>query len=70
MTIETKLPTLFDTHGLAGKLRTPKATLESWRSQGSGPEFMRIGRKVFYAERDVVMWLNANKTAASGGSAR
>lgn len=70
MTIETNLPTLLDTDELAAKLRTPKATLEAWRSQGSGPEFMRIGRKVFYAERDVIAWLTAKKTAASGGSDR
>ena len=70
MTIETNLPTLLDTDELAAKLRAPKATLEAWRSQGAGPEFMRIGRKVFYADRDVVAWLNAKKTATSGGSDR
>ena len=70
MTIETKLPTLLDTDELATKLRTPKATLESWRSQTSGPDFMRIGRKVFCAEHDMLTWLNAKKTTASGGSAR
>ncbi len=58
-----RLPRLLDTDELAAYLRTPKATIEYWRVTGSGPEFMRIGRKVFYSEADVLTWLASTKTS-------
>lgn len=57
------LPQLLDTEELAEYLRTPKASIEYWRVAGTGPVFMRIGRKVFYSEADVLAWLESKKTS-------
>lgn len=34
---------------------TPK-TLESWRSTGKGPTFIRVGRSIHYRKRDIEAW--------------
>lgn len=57
------LPPLLDTDDLATYLRTPKATIEYWRVTGVGPVFIRIGRKVFYSEPDVLSWLESRKSS-------
>ncbi len=57
------LPPLLDTDELASYLRTPKAIVEYWRVTGAGPVFMRIGRKVFYSEPDVLTRLETKKTS-------
>lgn len=61
-TLYSGLPSLLDTDELAAYLRTPKATVEYWRVTGTGPEFMRLGRKVFYSVPDVLAWLETKKT--------
>lgn len=32
------------------------ATLANWRSQGRGPSFTRVGKRVMYRMSDVVAW--------------
>lgn len=36
------------------------ATLESMRVRGGGPKFRKIGRSVYYAEPELLEWLEAN----------
>lgn len=36
-------------------------TLAVWRSQGKGPIYLKIGRKVLYKEADVMAWLEQQK---------
>lgn len=51
----TKLLTLQET---AEMTRTPVATLRYWRHLGTtGPRSFRVGRRVVYAESDVLRWL-------------
>ena len=38
-------------------LRLSPRTLEKWRSEGAGPPVLRMGRRVAYAQRDLVRWL-------------
>ena len=38
-------------------LKLSPRTLEKWRSEGVGPSFLRMGRRVAYARRDLVRWL-------------
>jgi predicted DNA-binding transcriptional regulator AlpA len=45
------------TDELADRLRTTAGTVRYWRSLGRGPRGTKIGRKVIYAESDVVAWL-------------
>lgn len=43
--------------------RFPGTTTGSWamhRFRGTGPKFVKIGRKVFYRESDVDNWLREN----------
>ena len=57
------LPRLLDTDELAAYLRTPKASIEYWRVAGSGPTFIKIGRKIYYSVPDVLAWLESKKTS-------
>ena len=38
-------------------LKLSPRTLEKWRSEGTGPAVVRMGRRVAYARRDLVRWL-------------
>ena len=42
---------------LAAKLGVQPDTLARWSTQGIGPEFVKIGRRVFYDESTVREWL-------------
>ena len=41
---------------LAERLRIPVGTLKRWRTTGTGPRFLRVGRHVRYRETDVETW--------------
>lgn len=39
-------------------LRVAEKTLEGWRSKGTGPKFLRLGRRtVRYLQADLIDWL-------------
>ena len=46
------------------ELQVPERTLASWRYMGRGPAFIRVGKHVRYARRDVEKWLKANRHEA------
>ncbi len=35
-------------------------TLQAWRSRGSGPAFVRVGRTIRYRRKDLIAWIGAN----------
>jgi len=41
----------------AGETRLSERTLERHRLAGTGPKFVRLGRRVFYRRRDVEDWI-------------
>jgi len=41
---------------LSEEIDIPEATLAQWRSRGTGPEYMRIGRHVRYRRSAVDQW--------------
>lgn len=45
---------------LAQRLDKSTKTLETWRREGTGPAFIRVGREVRYRETDVTRWLERN----------
>lgn len=51
------LPDLSDPSELAAYLVVPERTLAKWRSLGTGPKFIRMGRHVRYRRADVEAWL-------------
>ena len=42
------------------------STLATWRSEGKGPPFVKLGKSVFYIQNDVDEWIvrSANAKAA------
>lgn len=48
-----------NTPQLAEKIGLSPITLEIWRSRGSGPPYIRIGRAIRYDLREVEKWLAA-----------
>jgi predicted DNA-binding transcriptional regulator AlpA len=52
---------LLHTQQLAEYLHNKMSTLESWRSAGCGPPYLKIGRRVFYRLADVDAWLESRR---------
>jgi excisionase family DNA binding protein len=48
---------------VAEMLGVPKHTLDQWRSKGSGPDYLKIGRHVRYRWSAVNAWLDAQTSA-------
>jgi hypothetical protein len=46
-------------------LRLSKATLDTWRTAGKGPRFIKAGKRVFYDTRDLDRWLDGNKQSST-----
>lgn len=40
-------------------LLTSVGTLATWRSQGKGPEAVKLGKRVFYSTAALAQWINA-----------
>lgn len=36
-------------------------TLERFRIQGAGPRFLKLGRRVFYSQTDLLAWLDSRR---------
>ena len=49
---------LRSTADLEASTGIPQATWRFWRHCGEGPPSVRIGRRVFYKEDDVIDWIN------------
>jgi DNA-binding transcriptional MerR regulator len=41
--------------------RAVPETVRHWRKAGTGPTWIKAGRRVLYDEQDVVNWLERNK---------
>lgn len=41
-------------------------TLDNWRSQGKGPQYVKRGRIIRYRREDVEKWLEAGRTLTFG----
>lgn len=46
----------------AAVLGVVKRTLRSWRRQGKGPPYTKVGKRVFYSVGGSAAWLKANET--------
>ena len=61
------LPHLLTTSDLALRLGLRPETITTWRHQGHGPRYVKLGRRVLYRAEDVVAWIEANvRTSTSG----
>lgn len=50
-----------NTKELAKHIKTSPRTLERWRTEGQGPKYYKLGRKVIYKSDDVIAYLESNK---------
>ena len=53
---------------LAEKFGVSEAALAQWRYRGTGPKFLKLGRRVMYRAVDVEAWL-ADRTRTMTGTA-
>lgn len=45
---------------LAELLDVKPHTLATWRADGKGPDFTKLGKQIFYRKSDVEDWIQAN----------
>ncbi len=57
---------LVDTPTFATEIQAKEPTVISWRSKGTGPDFIRCGRLIRYRRSDVNRWLEENTQRQSG----
>jgi predicted DNA-binding transcriptional regulator AlpA len=57
------------TDGAASYVGLTASTLEKKRLDGSGPEYVKLGRAVAYDTRDLDAWLAANKRRSTSVAA-
>lgn len=50
---------------LAARWGVAKGTIENWRIRGCGPQFVKIGKKVFYPLHVVIAWETDLKSSTS-----
>ena len=60
---------LEDTPATAERVGVKKNTLEFWRTQGRGPKFVKVGRRVMYRVADVEAYLDANTCQSTSDKA-
>jgi hypothetical protein len=46
-----------------------EGTLAKWRLDGSGPKFIRVGRRVAYHPDDLKSWLDARRVSSTSQEA-
>lgn len=51
---------LFNEDELAEILEVKPQTLATWRAEERGPDYVKLGKSVFYRKADVLDWVNAN----------
>jgi hypothetical protein len=59
--MEYPLNTLTRPKTLAEQLGITEGTLAKWRLYGTGPNFIRVGRRIAYDPADVTAWLDARR---------
>lgn len=55
-------PTKLNTAAAADYLGLRKSTLDTWRCLGRGPDFIKLGAKIIYLQRDLDAWIESRRT--------
>ncbi len=50
-----------DTRRAAELIGMSKRTLEKWRGEGTGPPFLKLGRRVLYSVADLEEWIRSRR---------
>jgi excisionase family DNA binding protein len=59
------VPTYLAQAEAAEFLRVSERTLERWRLEGSGPPYIKAGRRILYRVSDVESWLQARRRSST-----
>jgi hypothetical protein len=59
-----------DVENAAKYLGVSKKSLDMWRCKGTSPKFIKRGRRVFYFQKDLDIWLNESELFTSTSQAR
>jgi hypothetical protein len=52
--------TLLSEADLAVILEVEIKTVQAWRMQGRGPDYVKLGKSIYYRTRDLQEWIDAN----------
>lgn len=50
---------------VAPQLCVTQGTLAKWRLNGSGPRYIRVGRRIAYDPADIAAWLNVRRVTST-----
>jgi predicted DNA-binding transcriptional regulator AlpA len=59
------MPTLLSQRQAAALLCLSERTLERWRISGTGPSYVKLGRRVAYREADLIEWISARRRTST-----
>ena len=59
------VPNLLEIDDVASLLRVSRSVLAKWRMRGSGPRFMKAGRRILYECGEVRRWLEAQERSST-----
>lgn len=65
MTAETYLTT----NDAAALICLSGRTLEKWRVQGQGPNYIKAGKRVLYRQSDLLAWLDSRRRRSTSDDA-
>jgi hypothetical protein len=51
---------IFSEDELAHVLVVKSQTLATWRAESKGPDYVKLGKSIFYRKQDVLTWINAS----------
>ncbi len=57
--------TLIHERDFSRRIGKSTRTLARWRDEGSGPEYVRLGRTVYYPEAAAAKWIEARTYAST-----
>ena len=60
-----KAPEKLNTIDAAAYVGAQPATLETWRCNGGGPAFIKVGRKVWYLRVDLDAWMQSRRVTCT-----
>ena len=55
---KTDLPSYLTSQEVARRLQLKNGTLQNWRSQGKGPRWHKLERRVLYKAEEVQDWID------------
>lgn len=65
--IYVEMPDVMDTKQLSQLLGVPVPTIATWRHNGNGPRFLRLGGRVIrYRKTDVLRWIASSVVETTG----